>query len=348
MRCTHSILVMVVLGGCVLGDPADGGGDTGGQLGPVIKHAPPPGCDDPLNCPGNSPVLAALGPYELSMNMAEVSPRGFTFDKDKVTQPGPYGGTVTLTKFEVVGASLHAYKNDSPIQDGMLVGAKLPLHHISGHNYTLEIWDYMYGQYYDGTSNLPFIIGYYIRYWDDALANAEPRDLCPYKDYDDLSDRPSTWAVFWKGERYDPATGKIFAIDDEVGDWFNISCAGEATIKMIRARASGAVAVGVPWRRRQATLNMFTAKYCPGDPHRYTHLGVALDWKDKTGPNGIEAAFSDEALWDADGARCLTQMRAPEDGPVVDCTLPLCTLQDKVFWKSRGELFSVNPPPPPP
>ena len=57
--------------------------------------------------------------------------------------------------------------------------------------------------------------------------------------------------------------------------------------------------------------------------------------------------MSYEAVWNEKGALCLSQPRSPEDGPVA-CKLQPCTLLDVVDWKNRGELLSVNPPPPPP
>src|SRR5689334_6134089 len=203
MRTTLLVLVAVAPA-CALDEPEPGV--------PAVSKVVI--CDD-INCPGNSNILGGLGVYELSMKQDQVSPRGFTFDRNNVTQPGLGGAPIKLTQFQVVGASLRAVKQGLPIKDAALMRAVLSVHHINGHDYRLEIVDYLPGQYYDGNSNLPVISGYYIRYQDVSIAGADWHDLCPYKDYDDP--RPGvagTYAVFWKGDRYDPATGQILAIDD--------------------------------------------------------------------------------------------------------------------------------------
>jgi hypothetical protein len=113
--------------------------------------------------------------------------------------------------------------------------------------------------------------------------------------------------VFWKGGRYDPDTGEIFASGADVEDWFNISCAGEASIDMLRTGTGGAVAPDTSRPLRQAVLNMVMAKYCP-PPERYTVLGHPLYWDGTTARlTGTTASY--EAIWNERGAVCVDTPR---------------------------------------
>ncbi|MBC7977943.1 MAG: hypothetical protein H7138_23425 [Myxococcales bacterium] len=300
-----------------------------------------------VNCPGNSNVLGGLGPYELSMTKSKVSSRGFWFDKTQLTQQfHPGDPIVPLTDFEIIGSAMHAKRLGAPIAHWDMVGTRIPVHHADGRKFLLWLVSYQRGYYYDETP-LPFIDGYDIKYMELGGANRRWQDLCPNKDYDDP--RPGvvgTSAVFWKGDRIDPETGKIIASDAAVGDWFNISCSGDAALKLVRAKASGAFAAGIDGKLKQSTLNMFTAKYCPNSVARHTHVGVALDWDDKTGSNKLDDFTSYEAVWNEHGAVCLTTRRAPEDGALA-CKLDPCTADQLTSWKTYGHLRSGNPPPAP-
>jgi hypothetical protein len=71
---------------------------------------------------------------------------------------------------------------------------------------------------------------------------------------------------------------------------------------------------------RQATLRMVTADYC-GTGHSFTVNGTPVAWRDAAGlvePIGKENVI--EALWDADGAICLTKPRhADLDEVAAEC-----------------------------
>ncbi len=298
-----------------------------------------------VNCPGNSNVLGGIGPYELSMTK-EVSSRGFWFDRTAITQQfHPTDPIVPLTDFQIVGSAMQAKRLGAPIAHWDMVGARIPVSHTDGRKFIFWLVSYERGTYYDGSID-PFIDGYYIRYQEPSVSKRW-LDLCPNKDYDDpRPDVAGTSAVFWKGDRIDPETGKLLASDGAVGAWFNISCSGDAALKLVRAKASGAFAPGIDGKLKQSTLNMFTAKYCPNSVTRHTHVGVALDWDDKTGSNKLDNFTSYEAVWTEDGAVCLTTRRAPEDGEL-ECKLDPCTVDQLTSWKTYGHLRSGNPPPAP-
>jgi hypothetical protein len=296
-------------------------------------------CDDVLICPGNSDILGALGPYELSTSADQVSPRGFRLDSIKK-------GGLPLAWFQVTGAALSgALAGGIPIGGPPdWVNTKFRVIHDSGQQFDLIIEGYQLVPFFD-LAKAPRIVGFMVKYQMIAPIRGDREDLCPYKD--ELgSGEARTWAVFWKGDRYDPDTGDIFAsgLGDEskghVGDWFNISCAGEATIKMLRDEIGNAVTPGSSTDRSQATLNMLTAKYCPG-PERYTKLGQRLSWDDKWSSAKLGLIKSHEAIWTPTGAACLDTPRMVERDEV-DCEIPTC--DDMIDdWGEHGELISGNP-----
>jgi len=316
-------MVALVVGGCAV----DENKTSSAQL--VVP------CDNPLVCPGNSDLLGVLGPYELDETGFETSARGW-----RITVMALNGQTVT--DLTVTGTSVHATQNGVSLTGSNLIGLKLTLQHTSGQVVNFEIKG--------GPTRVPYYVGglpadfegFQVTY--DTGVGSEEHELCPYSASVDAS-VTGDWAVFWKGDRFDPDTGRIFASDAGVGRWFNISCAGEAPIKMLRARTGGAVAPGSPVDQRQATLNMFTASYCGPTGKRYTQLGVPLTWSDLSGPSQIGAVSSYEAVWSANGAVCLTKPRIVLRTDIY-CAIPTCT--DPAAWQSSGWLLSGNPPLPPP
>jgi hypothetical protein len=306
-------------------------------------------CGNPLGCPGNSDIVAALGPYELSLAPIERRPantRGFKIESIK------HNG-VPFSSFDVVGASLVGTLpgDDTKLSRGLLIGTTIRLHHTSGRVFDMQLEQYFPVPFYDTTRSIE-IIGYLITYQEVGVAGNGPQDLCPYKEPELDPNSNRTWAVFWKGDRYRPSTAEIFAsgpgaeTEGHVGDWFNLSCAGEATIKMLRNEVGEAVAPRSPVAARKATLNMFTAKYCP-DPTRYTQLGQPLSWQDTWTSNGLGDIESFEAIWDQNGAVCLNTPRLAKRENV-QCDIPRCTIRQRLFFDTYGDLKSGNPPPPPP
>lgn len=297
------------------------------------------GCD-PLVCPGNSDLLGLLGPYELDATGVVSSSRGWHIAGMKL------GDGQTVQDLRVVGASLSATYAHGVAAGADLIGLTLTLEHKSAQSIDMVAQFKIASAptmvpYYAGGP--PEIEGFHVTY-DTGLG---PKELCPYAGVD--QGVASDWAVFWKGDRYDPDTGRIFASNSAVDTWFNISCAGEAPIKMLRARTGGAVASGSPVDQRQATLNMFTASYC-GPGRRYTKLGQSLTWSDLSGPSEIGTVSSYEAVWAAGGAVCLDTPRLV-DRKAIDCEIPTCTPSTPTSpdmiekWQGYGWLLSGNPRP---
>lgn len=333
--CPVVVLVGVSLSGCIelteTSDPSDQP-ETG-----VASQSLAPPCDDVLICPGNSDILGALGPYELSTNPLDVSPRGFSLKSIKK-------GGVDLAWFQVAGASLSgALPGPIPIGGPPdWVGTKFRLRHTSGQEIDLIIEAYQQVPFFD-VAKTPRIVGFMMKYQMISPIRGDREDLCPYKD--ELgSGMARTWTIFSKGERINPDTGKIFAsglgnLPHQVGDWFNISCAGEATIKMLRHEIGTAVSPGSSVDLSQATLNMWTAKYCP-DATRYTQLGQKLTWDDTWTSHKLGPTSSYEAIWTPTGAACLDTPRMVKREEVA-CEIPKC--DDMVDdWETHGQ----NGPPP--
>ncbi|HSK02326.1 MAG TPA: ADYC domain-containing protein [Kofleriaceae bacterium] len=334
----HHWVVTLVLIGCGV-EPLE---EVAAPLGPSDD------CDL-LNCPGNSNLLGVLAPYELDETGVKFSSRGLRIS-------GMWRNGEPIAVFRVDGTSPRAATATYTYKETALIGLKLRLEHENGKFFDLRIAGYLSGKvpYYTGGSEIE---GYRILYEDTEQPGKE-RELCPYASHFDGTVE-GTYAVFWKGDRYDPETGEIWASNEAVGPWFNISCAGEATIKMLRTRTGGAVAPESSVKQRQATLNMFTASYCgprgpllTTDNQPFTKLGQALTWNDLSGPNEIGTVWTYEAVWDERGAVCLTQPRMV-DRATIDCGRKIKScgtseMADKIAnWASYGWLLSANPPPEP-
>jgi hypothetical protein len=338
-RVSPPVVMVVVgfsLGACVDVSPGDSGSREPETS--VATQALLP-CDDVLICPGNSDILGALGPYELSTNPADVSPRGFQLLSIKK-------GGIPLAVFQVAGASLSGALPGPIMMPSApdFVGTRFRIRHTSGQEIDLIIEAYQQVPFFDATK-ISRIMGFMIKYQMISPIRGDREDLCPYKD--ELgSGLARTWAIFWKGERYNPDTGEIFAsglgnLPHNVGDWFNISCAGEATIKMLRDEIGTAVTPGSPLDLSQATLNMWTAKYCPDDATRYTKLGQRVSWDDTWSSAKLGLTKSYEAIWTPDGAACLDVPRMVSRSEVL-CEIPTCKeMVDD--WDTHGHLITGNP-----
>src|ERR1041384_2518099 len=206
----------------------------------------------------------------------------------------------------------------------------------------------------------------------DARQDARP--ICP----SDVRHQPD-WGNFWapvehsavvfEGDRYDPQH-KIVSDVTWTTPWFNLACAGSVPAKMLLMRRTNAASFGrdgVRWytlstRERQAMLKMFTADYC-GTGQAFTVDGQPLiwweshHWYDETPLLGLPAprpVASVEALWDENGALCLTtpRMAVPWTGPptTVDEVRQACPAKnlrdcptDLTGWETYAKVLTLNP-----
>lgn len=309
---------------------------------------PPRGGDEGcvgVNCTGNSPLYAALGIFELSANPEEVSARGFSIDQNNVyLEPGAH----KLANFHVEGLTLMARDTTTGNQlpPVAFTDVRVRIKHKSGTEYDLQISQPRPTTFYAPALG-PTFFAYQIRYRPvppevAPRGSVEPwTDLCPYVDpFEDGTQ--GTWAVFWRGDRIHPDTGVFYAHGEAVGNWFNISCAGEAPGKVVRTGATYAVNPATTQTQAQASLDMFTAHYCPNTTTRYTRLGTDIDWDDKTGSNTLPTPPTTfEAIWNGNGAYCIRTPRLPrsEFGGYA-CSLKSCSDDDLTNWRLHGEVRS--------
>jgi len=315
MRWTLGLLVVA---GCAVEDLAT-------VESPLIS------CDaNPLTCPGNTSIFVGMGFNEFDETRLTSSPRGF-----RVISVS-HGGHAVPT-FTAIGARIHAVRDDAMALDGpTAVGIVARIEHKpTNKQYDLTVHSYTYVPFYAGGT--PEIIGYYITYRE--VGTRESFDLCKYAvDEDGFQ---GTWAVFSKGDRVDPTTGVITATNGAVGPWVEIGCAGDATVKMQRARAAGSVAPWTPQGLRQADLWFFTASYC-GAGHSYTEVGQEIEWTDGFEPHAITSLSSYEAVWNETGAVCLKVPRLVENSEV-SCAPPSCTKDQILNYNKYGYILSANP-----
>ena len=126
------------------------------------------------------------------------------------------------------------------------------------------------------------------------------------------------FAVLVQGETYNGPVGKIDRSGADGAPWFDIACSGSALSKMILMNYNPTGRYGSTTRdQRQATLNMITARYCPGRTS-FTESGTPLEWQNAEGafaaPSGGFSPTKLEARWDKDGATCLDTRRNPTAG----------------------------------
>jgi len=120
-------------------------------------------------------------------------------------------------------------------------------------------------------------------------------------------------AVLYTGDRYAASTKNVTASTyASAGSFFNIACAGGALLKLHLNRhttASSLPGFETTASQRQAMLKMYTGDFC-GTGEAFTEQGTRIHWQTSTGetsPPGNDA--SNESLWTADGALCLSTHR---------------------------------------
>lgn len=332
MRWNLCIAAALITASCVYEDEARTGVTTAAL-----------GCGP--QCLGNSPIAGALGPYEFDLTGVIPSPRKWLLYPNSFEKDG-----WPLTNVQVAGARLTAtwWPSGVPtfIQDAQLIDMTFEMHHETDGDFEFKVVTAMPVSYYPNIETptpLPPIWAYYLMYRDARNPDDRFKNLCPYTAQADHG-LSVDWAMFWKGDRYDPDTGRIFASGHGaagVGNFVNLSCAGEAPPKMLRAGVGEAVAPTSSRELRQSVFNMFMAKYCPKSNKRYTKLGEDLYWMGT--PRTVFALGFSESIWNSDGAICLDVQRTYTEGnAAADCGLPTCAgmLSD---WEKHGSLVSATP-----
>jgi hypothetical protein len=323
-------VVALALGGCALDEAVE-------PAEPSTGVQALEGCGGvELVCGGNTDLIAAIGPYELDKTGQETSSRGF-----RIVGYSPSLLGKMVENFDVKGANIIVtFEDDSTAIGPQLLGFMIRIQHSSGQAYDMKLTSYLTMPYYMPFDPArPIFYGYYIQYQVVNDPDRGWRDLCAYTTKIDHG-VDGTWAVFSAGDRVKPKTGRIFASNEEVGPWFNISCASDALVKSTRAFAMGSVNPSSPVSQRQASLDKFTANYC-GDGEHYTELGQDLTWTDKVGNE--RGASEVEAVWDGIiGAVCLTKPRFVNKA-AVPCQPLDCTADQIANWNDYGWELSGLP-----
>jgi hypothetical protein len=294
-------------------------------------------CDEYL-CTGNGTTVIGLPFGELHEGNVAVS--GF-----KILQTLAPDGDAAW--FEITGPWPRILTDDGWLSGAQMIGTKFLLetpHAFPNNQLWLEIMDYEQIPYFDGLPG-PRIAGFDIRYtYQDPAQWPNPTvaaNLCPQEAVDEQG-IASTLVMMSQGDRFSD-DASIIATGDEVGGYFNISCAGSVIAKLVRIRHAVAAHDGTHKTKldqRKAALRMFTAKYCKEGP-LYTMTDQPLTWEDYA-PWTKPIASTPEAIWTADGAHCLVKPRYadPED---IACDLDPCTEADLRNWRAHGWLQSRIP-----
>ena len=160
--------------------------------------------------------------------------------------------------------------------------------------------------------------GYAIRRYKLGMFRAATNTYSPIcQDAVDLDDEDA-WAVLVSDERYSWASKMVDITGAAAEDWFNIACRGNALYKMkfmgYDPEPPNVGPYATTPTQRQATLKMLTADYC-GTGKSFTEDDQPLSWQNKDGwsYNVDVDSVPSEAVWDAQGARCLgTPRLGPE------------------------------------
>ena len=156
------------------------------------------------------------------------------------------------------------------------------------------------------------------------------KNVCP-----DHADSPSDAAVtILAGETYD---NDLKLVNPNTGTWISFACRDQAAWKMKRLSygphgdlVSNNPLTPATLDQRQSTLKMLTADYC-GTGHSFTVTGTQIYWRNFANtvvhlPLMYKFTTQVEALWDADGAICLTKPRLVTLADVAaECDIPVCT-----------------------
>ena len=155
-------------------------------------------------------------------------------------------------------------------------------------------------------------------------------------------------AVMFAGDRYSKATGTVIATGREAEPWFNIACNDAALWKMAVFRFVEAARrlprFDTDVADRTAAIRAIRADYC-GNNVAWTESGTAVDWANRRAWLTINAvAYPNvEAIWDENGAICLSKPRKTPIG-MITCWDPSKVCDGLVgSWTARGRMITFVP-----
>jgi hypothetical protein len=188
--------------------------------------------------------------------------------------------------------------------------------------------------------------------------NAPPIDLCTSNPGADTWDGLDTYALAYRGERYDPVHKTNMPTNYDEG-WAFLACKGGGGTKLHLSRQTYAaqwdtigftdIIYPTTIEHRTAFLKAVTADYCGDGTGTYTVFGQPLRYAASEDPNQLDRVWptrtSMEALWKDKGAICLDTPRHV-DRSQVNCDLPSCaSLQTSMYsvWTDVGYAITENP-----
>lgn len=174
--------------------------------------------------------------------------------------------------------------------------------------------------------------------WVCPRANLAPNTNTIYKN-----------AILFTGDRYDRATGTVQTIGD-TSPWFNFACNDDVLWKMAVFRYAQPASYGAyvtSIADRDAAIRSIRADYC-GDDHAWTETGTSVDWANRGGwLTHAEDGMTVEAIWNANGAVCLTKPRLYQKSEI-SCGAkrvpPDCTPDQIAHWAADGHQFITYVP----
>jgi hypothetical protein len=324
--------VLVVASSCAVAD------EVGIETNALVSN-----CGD-LAC-GNAGKLLDRTLVELDSSMTDFSPVGGL----RITRViHPVGGDdYELRVFGYEPVALSTIPGGPNFTRIGLLNTRIELESDTGQKFVMTVKAYgeipFYENAQDGSESIPALMFEYTVVGGGSQTPPEP--VCPTGTTSHL-DRH---AILFEGDRYDPATGEITATGGDADPWFNVACNDTAIWK---AHLFGYTeAAQDKWHdstedERMAVLRSIIMDAC-GDGESHTELGTAVDWADRDGMlyfNNPDWVI--EAVWNRDGAVCLTHPRFEE----VECAnrkpIPRCSKSQIVGWPSRSHVKTRVPPPP--
>jgi hypothetical protein len=259
-------------------------------------------CED-IVC-GNAAALDDHPFWELDQSKTSYSPvGGFRIESFSI-------GVTALT-LRVEGFRLLGLNGSEKIGPQGLVGSKLVIESRWGSRFELTL---------EQVGSIPYV----------ELGNAFPDPPIPtylwrYRRVEPLSSGPDKYlcpsdnihqgtkdAVMFAGDRYSKPRGTVIATGRAAEPWFNIACNDAALWKMAVFRFVDAARrlpkFDTELEDRKAMVRAIRADYC-GNNVAWTDPGTPVDWANRGGWLKINTYPDVEAIWDENGAICLSKPR---------------------------------------
>jgi hypothetical protein len=306
-------------------------------------------CSNKFYCGPNTPKLGILSFFELDMTGASPAPTtGVQLESFE-------DGAGATLKLDVAGFHLRGIRPNGAIVQGNapapwgLLNAKLTIKRGTL-KFVVTINSVTTNQhFYEGAGiAVPAAFpSYGMTFVEVGVAGTKPKNLCNVPHNDTIMFPVAPYEVLIsRGNRYNPSTGEIYATGPATGSWFNVACTGDAISKVEVIgynEVVDAAGLSSDQPQRTAAVHAIRAGYC-GDGVAYTQSGTWIDIANAGGwltQSSVLDATNIEAIWNEDGAVCLTHQRVP--AAVVGCKIDACTAAQIADPFAYGELVTLIP-----